>query len=131
MSFKEKINSSTLPVHVAVIMDGNGRWARQRGRPRTFGHKEGVESVKQTVEAAAELGIQYLTLYAFSTENWNRPRIEINTLMSLLVSTINKETATLMKNEIKLAVIGDLKSLPSSIYKELQEAIHKTRTIKG
>ncbi len=108
-------------------MDGNGRWAKQRGRLRTFGHSKGVKAVRETVESAAEMGIDYLTLYAFSTENWNRPKIEINALMTLLVKTINKETKTLTENNIKLNAIGDLKSLPSSCLKELNEAIEKTK----
>jgi undecaprenyl diphosphate synthase len=127
MSLKEKINLSNLPKHIAVIMDGNGRWAKQQGAQRIFGHENGVKSVRETVEAAAELGIEYLTLYAFSTENWNRPKDEVMALMQLLVHTINAETATLNKNNIRLQAIGDLKSLPSDCYKELQEAIEKTK----
>lgn len=127
MSLKEKINLSNLPRHIAVIMDGNGRWAKQQGAQRIFGHENGVKSVRETVEAAAELGIEYLTLYAFSTENWNRPKDEVMALMQLLVHTINAETATLNKNNIRLQAIGDLKSLPPDCYKELQEAIEKTK----
>lgn len=127
MSLKEKINLSNLPKHIAVIMDGNGRWAKQQGAQRIFGHENGVKSVRETVEAAAELGIEYLTLYAFSTENWNRPKDEVMALMQLLVHTINAETATLNKNNIRLQAIGDLKSLPPECYKELQEAIEKTK----
>ncbi len=108
-------------------MDGNGRWAKQRGRLRTFGHSKGVKAVRETVESAAEMGVKYLTLYAFSTENWNRPKVEINALMTLLVKTINKETKTLTENNIKLNAIGDLNSLPSSCLKELNEAIEKTK----
>lgn len=126
MSLKEKINSSKLPQHIAVIMDGNGRWAKKQGEERIYGHENGVKSVRETVEAAAELGIKYLTLYAFSTENWNRPQEEVMALMQLLVHTINAETKTLNENNIRLQAIGDLKSLPSDCYNELQEAIKKT-----
>ncbi|WP_442795081.1 isoprenyl transferase [Pelobium manganitolerans] len=126
MSFKEKLNLEKLPQHIAVIMDGNGRWAKEKGKLRVFGHKNGVLAVRDTVEGAAELGVKNLTLYAFSTENWNRPKLEVTALMELLVSTINKETKTLMDNDVRLNAIGDLKSLPSRCYKELQEAIQKT-----
>ena len=107
-------------------MDGNGRWAKKQGKLRTFGHNSGVVSVRETTEAAAELGIEYLTLYAFSTENWNRPKYEVDALMTLLVKTINKETATLNKNNIRLQAIGDLQSLPKACNKELHEAIKNT-----
>ncbi len=126
MSEQLNINKDKLPQHVAIIMDGNGRWAKEKGKLRVFGHQNGVKAVRDTVESAAELGIKHLTLYAFSTENWNRPKFEVNALMELLVSTINKETKTLMENNIRLNAIGDLKSLPSSCYRELQEAIKKT-----
>lgn len=126
MSFKEKINPAKLPLHIAVIMDGNGRWAKQKGKLRVFGHQHGVKAVRDTVEGAAEIGIKYLTLYAFSTENWNRPRFEIDALMELLVSTISKEKETLNKNNIRLLAIGDLKSLPASCYRELQDVIEDT-----
>jgi len=126
MSLKEKINISKLPKHIAIIMDGNGRWAKQKGKSRTFGHQNGVIAVKETTEAAAELGIKFLTLYAFSTENWSRPKFEVNALMKLLVKTINKETKALNKNNIRLLAIGDLKSLPGNCYQELQEAITNT-----
>lgn len=126
MSFREKINPDKLPLHVAVIMDGNGRWAKQKGKIRVFGHQSGVKAVRDTVEGAAELGIKFLTMYAFSTENWNRPRYEIDALMELLVSTISKEKETLNKNNIRLLAIGDLKSLPSKCRNELQEAINDT-----
>ena len=112
MSDKSKINLENLPKHVAIIMDGNGRWAKSKGKLRVFGHESGVKAVRETVEAAAELGIGYLTLYAFSTENWNRPKYEINALMKLLVNSISKETKTLIKNNICLSTIGDVKSLP-------------------
>ena len=107
-------------------MDGNGRWAKQRGGMRIFGHQSAITAVRETVEGAAELGIEYLTIYAFSTENWNRPQYEVNALMQLLVSTISKETATLTKNNIRLQTIGDTKSLPNSCQRELQEAMDAT-----
>ena len=127
MAIDSRIDQSKLPNHVAVIMDGNGRWAKQRGKLRTFGHNKGVKAVRETVETAAEIGIEYLTLYAFSTENWNRPKFEINALMTLLVKTISKETKTLTENNIRLNAIGDLESLPVSCLKELNEAIEKTK----
>lgn len=126
MTLKENINLENLPKHVGIIMDGNGRWAKQKGKLRVFGHRNGVSAVKETVEIAAELGIEYLTLYAFSTENWKRPRIEINALMELLVSTIHKETKTLNKNNIRLQAIGDIDSLPEICRRELKEAIDLT-----
>jgi undecaprenyl diphosphate synthase len=126
MSLQEKIDLSNLPKHVAVIMDGNGRWAKKKGGVRIFGHQNAVTAVRETVEASAELGIEYLTLYAFSTENWNRPEYEVNALMQLLVSTIRKETASLNKNNIRLRTIGDTDSLPSSCRNELLEAIELT-----
>ncbi len=121
------IDINNLPKHIAITMDGNGRWAESKGKLRVFGHKNGVTAVKDTVEAAAEIGIKFLTLYAFSTENWNRPKAEINALMSLLVSSINKETKTLMDNNIKLNTIGNTDNLPSKAKKELMEAIEKTK----
>ncbi len=133
MKFKEQIDKDKLPRHIAIIMDGNGRWAKQRGRLRVFGHENGITAVRNTVEAAAEIGIDYLTLYAFSTENWNRPKKEVDALMSLLVKSLNKETATLNKNNIRLQAIGDIKSLQPKTYKELIKAIentkHNTRTV--
>lgn len=126
MSFREQINMDKLPKHVAIIMDGNGRWAKEKGKMRVFGHQNGVIAVRDTVEGAVELGIPYLTLYAFSTENWNRPKLEVYALMELLVATINKETKTLMKNGVRLNAIGDLKSLPEKCYDQLQETIQKT-----
>ena len=125
--FKEKIDTNNLPKHIAITMDGNGRWAKTKGKFRIFGHKSGVKAVRDTVEGAAEIGIDFLTLYAFSTENWDRPKKEVDALMSLLVSTINKETTTLMDNNIKLAAIGDLNSLPKKCQVELQESIEKTK----
>jgi undecaprenyl diphosphate synthase len=126
MDLKKKIDIEKLPLHIAIIMDGNGRWAKQRGKQRIFGHRHGVKAVRETTEAAAEVGIQYLTLFAFSTENWNRPKHEVNALMHLLVKAINKETKTLQENNIRLKAIGDLKSLDKSCYAELMEAIDKT-----
>lgn len=117
---------SRLPRHIAIIMDGNGRWAKKQGKLRVFGHQNGVTAVRDTVEGAAELGISYLTLYAFSTENWNRPSFEINALMELLVNTIHKETKTLMDNNIRLHAIGNMQSLPSRCLKNLNAAIAKT-----
>jgi undecaprenyl diphosphate synthase len=122
-----QIDKTNLPKHIAITMDGNGRWAKMKGKLRIFGHKNGVKAVRETVEAAAEIGIEYLTLYAFSTENWNRPASEVNALMTLLVSAINKETKTLMDNNIKLSTIGDTDSLPAKAKKELLEAIDKTK----
>jgi undecaprenyl diphosphate synthase len=120
------INKDNLPQHIAIIMDGNGRWAKEKGKLRVFGHQNGVKAVRDTVESAAELGIKHLTLYAFSTENWNRPKFEVNALMELLVSTINKETKTLMDNNIRLNAIGDLEQLPGTCLRELKEAMTKT-----
>lgn len=127
MSLKDQINTERLPQHIAIIMDGNGRWAKGKGKFRIFGHKNGVISVRETTEACAELGVKYLTLYAFSTENWNRPQAEVNALMDLLVNTIEKEIPTLQKNSIKLTAIGDLASLPKSCYNKLQHAINETK----
>jgi len=126
MSMKDKINLDKLPSHIAIIMDGNGRWAKMKGKKRMFGHENGVTAVREVAEAAAEIGIKYLTLYAFSTENWNRPKFEIQALMRLLVNTINKETKTLNKNNIRLLAIGDLQSLPKDCYNQLNEAISNT-----
>jgi undecaprenyl diphosphate synthase len=131
MSQKDKINIQQLPKHIAIIMDGNGRWAKEKGEDRLFGHLHGVESVRNIVEGAAELGIQYLTLYAFSTENWDRPEYEVNGLMELLVETIRKEVPTLNKNNIRLHVIGDIDMLPVSAKKELDEAIKETSSNTG
>ncbi len=131
MSKKEQINPDKLPRHIAIIMDGNGRWAKQRGNNRAFGHRNGVAAVRDTVEGAAELGIKYLTLYAFSTENWNRPRTEIDALMSLLVTTINKETKTLQDNNVRLLAIGDIGSLPKNVGRFLKKAIDETKNNTG
>ena len=126
MSLLDQIDKTRLPEHVAVIMDGNGRWAKGKGKLRVFGHHEGVKSARDIVEGAVELGIKYITLYTFSTENWNRPSLEVAALMELLVATINKETKTLMDNDVRLNAIGDLKSLPSRCYRQLMETIAKT-----
>jgi undecaprenyl diphosphate synthase len=131
MSQKDKINIQQLPKHIAIIMDGNGRWAKEKGEDRLFGHLHGVESVRNIVEGAAELGIKYLTLYAFSTENWDRPEYEVTGLMELLVDTIRKEVPTLNKNNIRLHVIGDVDMLPAAAKKELDEAIKETSTNTG
>ncbi len=125
-SYKEQIDGSKLPEHIAIIMDGNGRWAKRKGNERIYGHKNGVKAVRNTVEAAAELGISYLTLYAFSTENWNRPRTEIDALMSLLVTSLDSETKTLMDNNIHLRTIGDTESLPGRVRSHMQRTIDKT-----
>ncbi|MCD6091220.1 MAG: isoprenyl transferase [Bacteroidales bacterium] len=128
MNFKEQIDTKRLPQHIAIIMDGNGRWAKERGKMRVFGHENGVVAVRNTIEAAAEIGVKYITLFTFSTENWNRPKKEVNALMNLLVKTINKETKTLNKNKIRLQAIGDLKSLNPDTYKELMKAIENTKS---
>ena len=125
--FLEKLDKENLPKHIAITMDGNGRWAKTKGKYRVFGHQHGIKAVRNTVEAAAELGIKYLTLYAFSTENWNRPKLEVDALMSLLVTTIGKETKTLMDNNIKLSTIGNINDLPKKCQRELQESIEKTQ----
>lgn len=122
----DKIDREHLPHHIAIIMDGNGRWAEEKGQDRLYGHFHGVESVRNIVEGSAELGIQYLTLYAFSTENWDRPQQEVEGLMSLLVDTIRKEVPTLNKNNIRLHVIGDLNMLPVFAQNELKEALEMT-----
>ena len=131
MSLKESINGQALPKHIAIIMDGNGRWAQEKGEDRLFGHLHGVESVRDIVEGAAELGIGYLTLYAFSTENWDRPEYEVSGLMELLVDTIRREVPTLNKNNIKLHVIGAMNMLPQHAQQELQEALAETSTNTG
>ena len=131
MILKEEISKGKLPNHVAIIMDGNGRWAKQKGKDRIFGHKNGVAAVREVTESAAEIGIKYLTLYAFSTENWNRPVKEVNALMSLLVSTISAETKTLMKNKVSLLTIGDTSRLPVRVYKKLEDTINKTSKNDG
>lgn len=126
MGFKEQIDVTRLPEHVAIIMDGNGRWAQKQGKIRHFGHETGVLSIKDIVEGCADIGIKYLTVYAFSTENWNRPIEEVNALMELLISTINQETPTLTKNNIRLNAIGDIASLPQKCIDDLKSAMDKT-----
>jgi len=130
-SCKEIIDRKKLPNHIAIIMDGNGRWAKKRGNKRIFGHQNAVKAVRETVEAAAELGVKYLTLYAFSTENWNRPRTEVDALMSLLVKTLHEETKTLTKNNIKLLAIGDLDDLPKQVHKNLMKCTQITSENSG
>lgn len=127
----KNINLSKIPKHVAVIMDGNGRWAKKHGFLRAIGHKSGVKSVREIVEASALLSIEVLTLYAFSTENWNRPKAEINALMELLVSALNKELPTFMQKNIKLETIGETHALPERCQKKLYEVIEKTANNKG
>jgi len=126
LAFKDQIDINKLPGHVAVIMDGNGRWARRRGRERVYGHHQGVKAVRRTIEAAAEIGIKYLTLYAFSTENWNRPDEEVTALMDLMVDSINNETHTLVEKKISLKVIGDLDRLSADVRNRLNETMKIT-----
>ena len=131
MSLKDLLIKEKLPRHVAIIMDGNGRWARQRGSARVFGHKHGVKAVREVTEGCAELGIGYLTLYAFSTENWNRPKNEVDALMSLLVATIASETKTLMDNNVRLKFIGCESSLPKNVREKLADCMEKTAGNNG
>lgn len=128
MDLKIKIDIARLPNHIAVIMDGNGRWAKRRGLLRVKGHESGVVAVRDTVEACAELGVKYLTLYAFSTENWSRPKSEVDALMSLLISTLKKELKTLQDNKIRLRAIGDVEELPRKAQRELQEVMQITES---
>ncbi|MHA8066651.1 isoprenyl transferase [Aquirufa sp. ROCK2-A2] len=129
---KESIDLNNLPAHIAVIMDGNGRWAKQKGfTDRIFGHRNAIKAVRETIEGCGELGVKYLTLYAFSTENWNRPKAEVSALMALLVSTIQDELPTMMKNKVRLKAIGDLTTLPGKSANELQSAIEKTADNTG
>lgn len=131
MSLIDNIDKTQLPLHIAIIMDGNGRWAQEKGEDRLFGHYHGVESVRNIVEGSAELGIRYLTLYAFSTENWSRPETEVNGLMILLANTIRQEVDTLNKNNIRLRLIGDIKMLPEYASGELLEAVELTQSNTG
>jgi undecaprenyl diphosphate synthase len=131
MSLQQQINLTQLPKHIAIIMDGNGRWAQEQGNDRLFGHLHGVESVRDVVEGAAEIGVQYLTLYTFSTENWDRPANEVNGLMELLVDTIRKEVPTLNKNNIRLHVIGHVNMLPVHAQGQLTEALNDTANNTG
>lgn len=126
MDLKSKINLEKLPRHIAVIMDGNGRWAKEHGMPRVFGHRNGVKAVREVTEACTELGVEYLTLYAFSTENWNRPESEVSALMTLLVETIKNEIKTLNENGVRLRAIGDISRLPEKSHKTLVKAIEDT-----
>jgi len=126
MDLKSKIDNTKIPVHIAIIMDGNGRWAQKRGEARVFGHQHGVESVRHIATVAAEIGIRYLTLYAFSTENWKRPQYEVDALMDLLVHTLNQELDTLQKNNIRLKAIGDLSGLNPDCYKQLMQTMDQT-----
>ncbi|MCX8009744.1 MAG: isoprenyl transferase [Ignavibacteria bacterium] len=124
---QEKLKQrGNIPTHIAIIMDGNGRWAKAKGLPRVAGHREGVNSVRDIVEACAQLGVKYLTLYAFSTENWKRPKEEVSTLMKLLLKSLRNETDELHRNNIRLKTIGDIESLPFEVQKQLNEAIKKT-----
>ena len=131
MTQQTDINKDNLPKHIAIIMDGNGRWAQKQSKIRIFGHKVGVKAVRDTVEGAAEIGLKYLTLYAFSSENWNRPKKEIDALMELLVNTINDETKTLMENNIRLKAIGNLNDLPIKCLQNLKSTIQKTANNKN
>ncbi|MCB2378820.1 isoprenyl transferase [Hymenobacter sp. BT635] len=127
MAARSELDTQNIPAHVAVIMDGNGRWAKQKGGLRIFGHQSAITAVRDTVEGAAELGVQYLTLYAFSTENWGRPKHEVMALMQLLVHTIRQETPTLLKNSIRLEAVGQIENLPASCQRELREAMELTK----
>ncbi|MDR0228377.1 MAG: isoprenyl transferase [Flavobacteriaceae bacterium] len=127
MNLKEQINLQQLPQHLAIIMDGNGRWAKQKGFLRTIGHENGTKTVKRVITKCTELGIKYLTLYAFSTENWNRPKFEVDMLMELLVKSLKKELPTFINNNIKLNVIGDLNSLPQKVQKNLLQVMEETK----
>jgi undecaprenyl diphosphate synthase len=127
MNLLDSIDQTNLPKHLAIIMDGNGRWAKQQGFLRAFGHENGTKSVKKTITTCAKLGIEYLTLYAFSTENWNRPKLEVEALMRILINSLKKELVTLQENNIKLNAIGNLEKLPKSAQKELLDVIDKTK----
>ena len=131
MSLIEKIDKNRLPRHVAIIMDGNGRWAKAKGKDRSFGHQEGVVSVRKIMDAVTQLGLKYLTLYTFSTENWNRPEEEVQALMSLLVSAIHRETPDMMKKNVRLTAMGDLSRLREDAYNTLQECIDTTSANTG
>jgi undecaprenyl diphosphate synthase len=131
MSKKDQINSQNVPKHIAIIMDGNGRWAKQQGENRIYGHYEGVNSVRSVVKGAGEIGVKYITLYAFSTENWNRPKEEVDALMELLVATISMETPELHKKNVRLQAIGNIDSLPPSCIDELNESINMTANNTG
>ncbi|MCL7987666.1 isoprenyl transferase [Sphingobacterium sp. lm-10] len=126
MDFKDKINKDTLPQHIAIIMDGNGRWAREKGEDRVFGHQNGVNSVRETLEGCVEIGVPFVTLYAFSTENWNRPKEEVQALMEILVHSLSNEVETFKKNRVKLHAIGNIDDLPAHCQRTLQETINQT-----
>ncbi len=127
-SFRDRLNNKNIPAHIAIIMDGNGRWAQKQGASRIFGHEHGVDAVRSTVEGAGEIGVKYLTLYAFSTENWDRPKFEVEALMTLLVHTIEGETESLMKNNVRLGAIGDLSKMPGEVKEKLMKCI---KTLDG
>jgi len=131
MIITDKIDKSKLPNHIAIIMDGNGRWAKRRGKNRVLGHKQGAKTVKEIVKASGEIGIKYLTLYAFSTENWNRPKLEVEALMALLVTAIKEETKELIQNNVRLLAIGDHDSLPTKVKNKLYNAIEQTKNCTG
>jgi undecaprenyl diphosphate synthase len=131
MGYKDQIDFLRLPQHIAIIMDGNGRWAKGKGKLRVFGHRNGVVSVRDVVEASVEIGIKYVTLYTFSSENWNRPKLEVSAIMELMISTIHKEIDNFMKNNVRLNAIGDLKMLPEKCYRELTAAIERTASNTG
>jgi undecaprenyl diphosphate synthase len=131
MGYKDQIDLLKLPKHIAIIMDGNGRWAKEKGKLRIFGHRNGVVSVRDVVEGSVELGVKYLTLYTFSSENWNRPKMEVMAIMELMVSTIHKEIESFMKNNVRLNAVGDLEMLPPKCYNELTNAINKTSANSG
>ena len=131
MGFKDQIDLSRLPKHIAIIMDGNGRWAKGKGKLRVFGHRNGVVSVRDVVEAAGEIGVKYVTLYTFSSENWNRPRLEVSAIMELMISTIHKEINNFMKNNVRLNAIGELNMLPEKCYQELTSAMERTSSNTG
>ena len=131
MPLRKQINTNKLPSHVAIIMDGNGRWAQQRGLDRIFGHQQGVNALREIIESAAELGIKYLTLYAFSTENWGRPDEEVSALMGIMIQSLNNETDTLIKNNIRLKAIGDVDRLADDVRERLFETINLTSVSTG
>src|ERR1700710_1152493 len=126
MGYKDQIDLSKLPKHIAIIMDGNGRWAKEKGKLRVFGHRSGVFSVRAVVEGAVELEIGYLTLYTFSLENWNRPKLEVMAIMELIVNTIHREIETFMEKNVRLNAIGDLNKLPAKAHRELNNAVKQT-----
>lgn len=131
MGYKDQIDFLRLPQHIAIIMDGNGRWAKGKGKLRVFGHRNGVISVRDIVEASVEIGIKYITLYTFSSENWNRPKLEVSAIMELMISTIHKEIDNFMKNNVRLNAIGDLQMLPGKCHNELNAAIERTAANTG